>query len=76
MSIFKTLMLITVLSFSFSLNNVSAEEVDSESLHKNYPNAVHMLTEDSKKEAEELEQKVLEDIKYEFQIFSLLCLGA
>ena len=28
-----------------------------------YPNAVDMLTEGSKKEAEELEQKVLEDIK-------------
>lgn len=56
-------MLITVLSFSFSLNNVSAEVSDFENLHKKYPNAVHMLTEDSKKEAEELEQKVLEDMK-------------
>ena len=63
MRLFKVLMLITVLSFSFSLNNVSVGEGDFESLHKKYPNAVDMLTEGSKKEAEELEQKVLEDMK-------------
>ena len=84
MKLLKVLMLITVLSFSFSLNNVSAGEGDFESLHKKYPNAidklkedtgdfeelqkiypnaVDMLTEGSKKEAEELEQKVLEDMK-------------
>lgn len=59
--IFKFFMLITVLSVS--LNNVSADEGDFESLHKKYPNAVDTLTEDSEKEAGELEQKVSEDIK-------------
>jgi len=63
MRVLKFFMLIAVLSFSFLLNNVSAEENDFEELYGNYPNAVDILTEGSKKEAEELEQKVLKDMK-------------
>ena len=63
MRVLKFFMLITVLSFSFLLNNVSAEESDFEELHGKYPNAVDILTEGSKEEAEELERKVLEDMK-------------
>lgn len=63
MRILKFFTLIAVLSFSFLLNNVSAEESDFGELRKEYPNAVHNLTEGNKKEAEELEQKVLEDMK-------------
>lgn len=63
MRVFKILMLIAVLSVSFSLKNVSAKEGDFESIHKKYPNAVHVLTENNQKEAKKLEQKVLEDMK-------------
>ncbi len=62
----KVLAFLTFLSFAFSLNNASAEEEsDFEKLHKEFPNAVHVLTEDEGKEEEnkKLAEKVFEDMK-------------